>query len=233
MPTPLDRRIVGVLPAAGMATRMGGLPKFLLPVLGDSSALLDRHVSEMLKVVSQVVIPTRPENASLLGRYGDQPGVTVICMTTATMSETVLRVNQVVRADAYVLGMPDTYFHGESPYRRLVAALAGQTDLALALWRIRPSQRGKLGQIELNEGTRVTSSQDKDSACEYPWSWGAIAYSESILSLLNPGSPHIGYIIQPAVDASKSVIGLPMSGEYYDCGSATEYREVLNLESQS
>jgi hypothetical protein len=224
-----DTRILGILPAAGLATRMGGLPKFLLPTMGDYSSLLDRHVEEMLQVVAHVVIPTRPEHATLLGRYGDRAGVTLMCMTTRTMSETVIRVHASASADGYVLGMPDTYFHGDSPYGVLADSIGRGNDLALALWNIRPAQRGKLGQVQLDSANRVTGSRDKDPECDFPWSWGALAYRSKVLDLLDPQSPHIGYAIQPAIDASLRVLGYPMGGKYFDCGTPSEYREVLEL----
>ena len=51
---------IGVLPASGRASRIGGIPKFCLPI-SDERSLLQWHVEQMLEVCDEVRVSTRPE----------------------------------------------------------------------------------------------------------------------------------------------------------------------------
>jgi molybdopterin-guanine dinucleotide biosynthesis protein A len=46
-------RTIGVLPASGKASRIGGIPKFCLPI-SDERSLLQWHVEQMLEVCDEV-----------------------------------------------------------------------------------------------------------------------------------------------------------------------------------
>ena len=49
---------IGLLPASGSAKRLGGLPKFSLPV-NETSSLLEYHVNLMEEVCDEIRISTR------------------------------------------------------------------------------------------------------------------------------------------------------------------------------
>jgi len=140
----------GILPAAGLATRMRGLPKFLLPCDDQYTTLIEKHVTKLLSTCETVWIPTRPEQTILLETLGlSSDRVVVVPMTTGTMTQTVLRLANISGAPRFVLVMPDTYFFGEQPYEYLATS---KNELNLACWDIRPEQRGKLGQVLIEKG---------------------------------------------------------------------------------
>ena len=124
--------------------------------------------------------------------------------------------------------MPDTYFFGEQPYDYLANS---RSELNLACWEMQPEQRGKLGQVQIEGGTsgRVLDSKDKDPDCQFPFSWGAMAFDKSTLSLANAEMPHTGYVIQPALPAGIPVEARVLKGRYFDCGTPREYLEMLEL----
>lgn len=210
-----------ILPAAGLATRMRGLPKFLLPCDESYETLIERHVRNLIDRVDRIWIPTRPQNAALLEILKiPSEKVVLISTTTQTMSETVLRVMQVSSAEHFTLYMPDTYFWGEAPYE----SLCKPHELKLALWKIRENQLGKLGQVRFNSKTNaVTDSQDKNASCVYPHAWGAMTFSRRAAGFLEPKTPHSGYMINPSIQAGLDVTGQVMDGEYFDCGTPSEY----------
>jgi choline kinase len=221
--------IDGILPAAGLATRMRGLPKFLLPCDDEYTTLIEKHVSSLLETCDTVWIPTRPEQTILLETLGiSSDRVVVVPMTTATMTQTVLRLANISGASRFVMVMPDTHFVGEQPYQYLSE---GKSDLNLACWKIRQEQLGKLGQVLIEGGThgKVLDSKDKDPNCAFPHSWGAMSFNRSILQLAVAEMPHTGYAINPALMAGKSVEGKVFSGKYFDCGTPREYLELLAL----
>ena len=219
----------GILPAAGLATRMRGLPKFLLPCDDEYTTLIEKHVTNLLITCETVWIPTRPEQTILLETLGlSSDRVVVVPMTTKTMTQTVLRLAKVSGAPRFVLVMPDTYFFGEQPYEYLANS---KNELNLACWDIRPEQRGKLGQVLIENGNKgvILDSKDKDRDCQFPHSWGAMAFDRSILDLADENMPHTGYLIEPALLAGKTVEGSVMDGRYFDCGTPREYLQMLDL----
>ena len=210
-----------ILPAAGLASRMRGLPKFLLPCEGSYETLIERHIKNLIGMVDRIWIPTRPQNAALLELL-DIPSerVVLLSLSTETMSETILRVLQVSSAENFSLFMPDTYFLGELPYEEMCIP----SELKLALWRIRPEQAGKLGQVKFDPVTKaIQDSQDKNPECDYVHSWGAMSFSRESSKFLDPRSPHSGYMINPAIRSGVEVTGTVMHGEYFDCGTPAEY----------
>jgi hypothetical protein len=219
----------GILPAAGLATRMRGLPKFLLPCDDHYTTLIEKHLSSMLETCETVWIPTRPEQTILLESLGlSSDRVVVVPMTTQTMTQTILRLTNISGAPRFVMVMPDTYFLGEQPYEYLANS---KNNLNLACWGIRPEQRGKLGQVLIdgeNEGP-ILDTKDKEPDCTFPNSWGAMGFDRSLLDLADAGMPHTGYLTKPALLAGMSVEGRVMNGMYFDCGTPSEYLQMLAL----
>jgi hypothetical protein len=218
----------GLIPASGAASRMRGIPKFLLPCDEEYLTLLERHVINMLKYCKMVWIPTRPELTILIESLGiTSERVVVIPMVTKTMTETILKVAAISSAADFMLCMPDTYFEGELPYESL-AGLKG--DLKLACWEIRPEQKGKLGQILFqagNEKLEVIDSRDKDPSCTFDHSWGAMSFKRGLLELGDLEMPHTGYLIKPALENGLFVEGYVVKGSYFDCGTPKEYIQML------
>lgn len=210
-----------ILPAAGLATRMRGLPKFLLPCEGTFETLIERHIRNLLDRVDRIWIPTRPQHAALLELLEiPSEKVVLLSLSTATMSETVIRVMSVSSSNNFCVFMPDTYFLGQLPY----SSLCEPSTLKLALWEIRPEQKGKLGQVRFNSQTGlVEDTRDKDPLCDFNHSWGAMSFSREAASLLSPEDPHTGYMINPALELGLEVSAEVFQGMYFDCGTPSEY----------
>jgi hypothetical protein len=218
----------GLIPASGAALRMRGIPKFLLPCDDEYLTLLERHVTNMLNHCQMVWIPTRPDLTILIESLGvTSERVVVIPMVTTTMTETILKVAAISNAKEFMLCMPDTYFEGKLPYEELGAL---DCDLNLACWKIRPEQKGKLGQILFGLGSeknKVIDSRDKDPACTFDFSWGAMSFTRELLQLGNAEMPHTGYLIKPAIEKGLDIRGFVVDGEYFDCGTPKEYLQML------
>ena len=212
-----------ILPAAGSALRMRGLPKFMLPCSQDYETLLERHVSNLLPLVDTIWIPTRPEFAHLIVKLGFGPKVIVHALETETMSETVIEVSRFAKADRFILCMPDTYFHNDLPYENLSNSAS---NLDLTVFRIRADQRGKLGQIQISDDGEATDAVDKDPACNYEFAWGAMSFTSDFIDLLRKPEPHVGYAIPRAIKKFK-VTAKPSQTEYFDCGTPSEYLRML------
>lgn len=151
-----------------------------------------------------VWIPTRPELAPLLESLKlPSDRVVVVSLSTQTMTETVSRTAKLSPAERFIVAMPDTFFFGENPWPSLAQS---NSLLFTALWNIRTEQVGKLGQINLN-GDSVLDCQDKNPLCNYPFIWGAMSFNRELLSLAQADFPHIGYMINPAINHGFEVGG--------------------------
>ena len=219
--------IDAILPTAGRAMRMRGLPKFLLPAGPDYLTLIERHISELLDVCRTVWIPTRPEQTILLDTLKlASDRVVIVPMTTETMTETVLRISGISSAERFLMVMPDTYFAGEKPYQYLSQS---QADMTLAAWALRSDQIGKLGQVQISQTPEgiVTGAEDKNPDCKYPYSWGAMAFTKHALSFGSTDMATIGSILPELIRSGINVQARVMDGVYYDCGTPAEYVEML------
>jgi len=214
-----------IIPAAGLATRMRGIPKFLLPCDEVYTSLIERHLNHLLGKVDTIWIPTRPDLVMLLESLGiARDKVVILPVITENMSQTVARVLQISSALHFNLFMPDTYFLGELPYE----TLNNEQDFAnLACWRIREEQKGKLGQVRINSLNMVTDIKDKVPDCDYEFSWGAVSFSKKLMKYINLTDPHIGYAVSAAVESGEKVGASIVDGEYFDCGTPVDYLKML------
>lgn len=216
---------LGMLPAAGTASRMRGLPKFLLPVTENVQTLIEHHVELLADLVDKILIPTRPENVNLLERLNLPDKVELSILSTETMSETLRKALRGVNFESCILGMPDTFYASRNPY--LTLAQDPEADVKLALWATKPSQRGQVGSVELGADEEILRCEDKSQAWDFGQHWGALRFNEPALELLDPRTPHVGFLINPSVAAGLKVIGTTIEGEYFDCGTFSEYRRCL------
>lgn len=220
-------KVHGILPAAGSAVRLRGLPKFSLPINSSFTTLLEWHVAQMLEVVDTVYIPIRAGTKSVLQSLDVlSSAVIAVEVDTATMSESVIAAVECSSASRFVLGMPDTWFSSKgNVYERLIAT---DSDVAIACFPIRQDQVGKVGQVELGEAGRVARIVDKNPECSFPLLWGAVSFGKDLMKFSSPGDPHIGQALARWVDASRPASGIVLGDSYFDCGTGEEYWRLLS-----
>ena len=132
--------------------------------------------------------------------------------------------NVVLEPESFLLIMPDTFFVGQKPYNQLDS----NTDFCnLACWEIRDSQRGKLGEVKINQENSVVDMVDKKPDNGYKYSWGALTFNKKLVKYINADEPHIGYAVKNGIDAGEKVFASVVDGKYYDCGTPSEYVELL------
>ena len=212
--------MIGIIPASGLATRFRGIPKFLLPAPGQATSLLEYHIIEMMAVCERVLVGVRPEHTKHLD-LGNFDRVELVELETKTMTETVLKLCAQSNSNNFLLTMPDTIFIGEKPTNQLVGL--DDSDLQIAIWEHEDSYRGRVGQISIDENGNVLDSIDKSLECTYPWFWGAMRFNRKVLSLMDPDSPHVGYVVSTSIQAGLQVQAKQIKGKYFDCGSFENY----------
>jgi hypothetical protein len=201
---------------------MRGIPKFLLPIRPGPETLLEHHVRLMEDVCDRILIPTTAESLPFLSGMALPARVTLLTLKTDTMAETVVQALAGERFNQCILGMPDTYYEG-NPYQAL--SMINQ-PLALAVWKSREDQKGKLGSVQL-EDNKVLQVVDKDPQQEFGVHWGAMAFSHDVANTIDSNWDTVGNLIHATIRAGTTVEAALIPGDYYDCGTFGEY--VLGL----
>lgn len=216
-----------IIPAAGTASRLRGLPKFLLPTHSNSVTLIERHLNFLRTHFDKILIGINPDFSRNLNSVLSQDHqIKFFEMSTRTMMETVTRLTNKTVNDNFMLIMPDTYF---SDYSEIATYLENENPElgALFCWKIEEYQLGKLGQVLIDDKSNIIDIQDKNPLCSYKSFWGAAIFSRKHLHGAVNSDPHIGYLYQRLIKKGEIVKAYKVNGDYYDCGTQKEYIEML------
>jgi hypothetical protein len=223
-----------IIPAAGSASRIGGLPKYLLPVGKLALPLLFFHIKMAQNCNYPVRIAVHPSLAEYISELCLNWGfidAKVISIQSKTMTETCLHMTSDLPESATVtISMPDTFYTQMNSIDTLTSLIKLQEIApSLALWKIQASQIGKLGQVEIDaSASKIMRIVDKDLSCTFESSWGMIALPLSILRTFSILDPAIGMSLEKLISVGLNLNYLEIPGKYFDCGTITEYREALN-----
>ena len=191
-----------IIPAAGFALRMKGMPKFLLPSSKHYESLLEIHLNNLKTICDKIWVPTRPEIIQLLDSLGFTDEDIIIFPTiTDTMSETVNKVLNVSNSENFILIMPDTFFYGDKPYE----VLDPSPEIAdVACWKIRSEQKGKLGQVKQNS-KYIEDIKDKSKDCDYEYSWGCFTFSRELEKYIVSKDPMLAMLLKMQLKMDKTL----------------------------
>jgi hypothetical protein len=226
---------VVVLPVGGNASRMMGLPKFLLPV-NETEVLIEKHCRGAIDAgYDKVVVITRPVYADLLKGLFEKcdlkVDLVVLESPTLTMNET-LQNGLITPPCLYenfsiTVALADTVFLGEEYSEIYGRLLKSENDFVLGLFEIRIDQLGKLGQVDLDEGGAVVDIKDKSLDCEYSHIWGLAKFPGSSIEKINVKDAHIGITFEDWLHSGVKIFPSVNHAQYFDCGTFAEYRQFL------
>ena len=220
--------MLSILPAAGYARRMKGIPKFLLPIDKNYKSLLEYHIENLLPLSDELIIPTRKDLLPIIKSLDyDFSNIIFLEVETDTMNETVSEVLKRFNYSQALIIMPDTYFSTGYPFLDLENSI--DSMCTLACWKIRDEQRGKLGEVKIENGL-VKQIIDKDINTGFEHSWGSILFNKDFEKYINSKDLHIGYSVASALENNIKVNTYLMEGKYYDCGTPDEYIQLLKEE---
>lgn len=209
-------RIVGVIPAAGHATRLQPLrcSKEVLEIGGRP--LID-YVAERMRAtpVDELRVVTRPDKEDVAD-HARSLGATVIVATPETLPESILHGARGLAGDTIVLvGFPDTIWEPPDGFRRLVAALTGGVEVSLGLFRFAEPER--CDAVSLTTGGVVKRIEVKARRPSSDLVWGAAAIRARALRDLDP-TAELGRSLGDLARTGR-VVGLELSQEYVDLGT--------------
>lgn len=206
-------KTVGLIPASGSASRLGGLPKFALPI-SDKSSLLGWHVSNLLKVCDEVRVSTQSKWVPLVESM-DLP-ISLINKEPSTLSDAIVSLAN-SGDDQYIFTMPDTYYANleRNPFETLFEQ---PEEIILGCFDCPPSLKGKVGQVDLVQN-RIVAAADKNPECSFPFMWGYMAFKHGQIQKLPADSDTPSLLIDKWISAGITVGAHYNSGEYIDVGS--------------
>jgi hypothetical protein len=211
---------IGILPASGKAARVGGIPKFCLPI-SDERSLLQWHVEQMLEVCDEVRVSTRAEWVPIIQNM--DMNIKLIVREPSTMSDAVkFMVGEY--NDTVLVGMPDTYILGaqKNIYKEMIKSPG---DLVLGTWECNEELKGRVGQV-LISGDKVLSSKDKTANCDYQHMWGTMLFRKNLIRYIDVELEHPGKQIQEWIDMSLDVRAVKPGGKYMDIGTLKGLKQL-------
>ena len=218
--------IQGIIAAAGQASRINGIPKFLLPLTGSDNYLLNRTINILNDSGADLIsIGLSDYTYNISKPFID--GLNAQQVKTKTMNETIQILNK-DHGNISICIMPDTYFDNPSGVPKSVELLKNNDSIAsICIWKLRKSQRGSVGQVEI-DGDRVVSVNDKDENCNFPYVWGTVAWKKELNKYIDAKDPHIGYAVQKATENGEKISYVLNDGYYFDCGTVEQYWKLIN-----
>lgn len=213
---------IGILPASGRASRVGGIPKFCLPI-SDERSLLQWHVEQMLEVCDEVRVSTRSEWVPIVQNM--DMNIKLIVREPSTMSDAI---NFMVGDynDTVVVGMPDTYiFNGpQNIYKELF--IKTNADLVLGAWECSDELKGRVGQIKINLSGDVVESKDKVSDCDFSDMWGTMLFRKNMIRYIDTKLDHPGKQIQEWINGRFHITAVKPGGRYMDIGTLKGLKQL-------
>ena len=250
-----NQRIVGVIPAAGKATRIAPLPgsKELFPI-GFGDTIHDGRVRRYPKVVSQYLVDNMARAGAtevyfVLGEgkldimeyYGDGQrfGVRLAYLMMDRlwgMPYTIHQAYHWMRDADVIFGMPDTIFTPSDAFSQLLALQNRmRADLTLGLFKTAQPQR--LSMVKYDQDDRVLAIFDKPAHTDLLYTWGIACWGTRFTELLHQ---EVGFhpkrenevvlaeIFQRAVETGLNIRALRFdSGEYIDIGTPEDLQVAV------
>ncbi len=220
----MKKDIKTFIPAAGLATRLGGIPKFLLPV-NDRQTLIGFHIDNLKKIKNnEILIGTNKKFYKTLQDIYEE--ISIKKINSSSMVQTVTKLNLENKKLSLVI-MPDTYFENYKIIEYMREKITSSNlDVVLGIWKIKQSQIGKLGQCKL-DGDSVKKIIDKDVNCKEEYFWGLIMWKPSFNNFISDKDLHFGTSLNRAIENNLKIGYVKSQDEYFDCGTFDEYQNLL------
>jgi glucose-1-phosphate thymidylyltransferase len=211
--------IVGVIPAAGHATRLQPLSgsKELLPVRGKP--VIDYLVERMRAGGStRLRVVTRPEKADVIA-HAEEIGAEVVLGHPATVSESFLSGMEGLGGEVVILiGFPDSIWEPVDGYRVLVDAVRDGCEVALGLFRLPRDELLRSDVVVRGVGGRIERIDVKPDAAASDWIWGCAAARVETWAGMAAFEWPGGYVDRLCREA-RDVRGFELSDSWLDIGT--------------
>jgi glucose-1-phosphate thymidylyltransferase len=215
--------VVGVIPAAGYATRLQPLDisKEVYPIGGRP--VMDYLIERMRAApCTELRVVTRPDKRDV-AENAARNGATVIEANPATLAESFLTgMRGLADDDVVLLGFPDSIWEPVDGFARVIELLR-RWDVGLGLFQATDLRRHE--PVVFDDSGEVRRIEFKPERPSSDWTWGcAAAAARTLRGLQYEDEPGIFF---NSLSAEGRVAGVCLSGGYLDIGTRTGLREAL------
>jgi dTDP-glucose pyrophosphorylase len=174
-------RIVGIVPAAGYATRLQPLEGSKEVYRVGGRPLMDYVVERMRAVpCDELRVVTRPDKRDVV-EHCAEIGANVVEAAPATLAESIaLGVEGLGDDDVALIGLPDTIWEPTDGFAQLLAELDPETDVVLGLFTSAEAERSDVVLVE--PSGVVTGVEVKPQQPATNLIWGCAAARVSALT---------------------------------------------------
>ena len=232
----MKKNILGLIACGGTASRIFNIPKFILPLKNKNLSLLSNWCMLMIeKRCDKIIIGSSVANNSFIEhiintQLNDYRNLIIIKIihNTATMNETILKMVENENYDLAIMGMPNT--HVDYISDNLINKILDDNEIIIGsyLWNVRNIQREKIGLCNIDDNY-IIDIIDKNKDCDYNYGWGAIIFKKEFENYIKIDDLHLGYSMKLALNNSIKIPYEIINGQYWDCGTVSEYKEYLNF----
>lgn len=248
--------LIGLIPAAGLATRLPNLPcsKEIYPI-GTYTKFVEGqtieypkpiilYLIERLKAagVQKTFIITNKQKSDILTFLGDGNFINMqfsylVQEENNGMPNALNLAFSWSKDSIFLFGMPDTIFFPENAFAALLDKfLETQADLTLGLF---PTDKpSKFGMVKFDEQENLIRTIDKPQVTNLKYMWGIACWSNIFRTFMNTyiqDNPRkdelvLGTVIQAAHDSGLHVNVLPFTGgEYFDIGTPEDLQRTIEI----
>ena len=239
----ISRKMWGIIPAAGSASRMQPLAmsKELLPVGSrvENGVERPRAVSEYLVErlirggAGKLCFVISPSKGDIIEYYGSRPLAADVVYTVqprpSGLCDAVFRAAPLIREDERVaIGLPDTIWFPEDALKELPP-----DQLSFLLFPVDHPE--SFDAVVTDDRGAVVEIQVKSAQARSCWIWGAIAMPGRIFHALHSlwQMPHrqdeyFGSLINDWLRRGGTAIGVRAGREYIDTGTLEGYRTAIH-----
>jgi glucose-1-phosphate thymidylyltransferase len=248
---PLRMPLVGLIPAAGRAERLGPLPcsKELLPIgfretpRGPAPKVAGHYLLERFRAAGvRRAFMVLHESKQDVPRYfgtGEIADVALAYLAipgSRSVPETLDRAYPFVEDSIVALGFPDVIFEPADAYAPLIARQAATgADLVLGLF---PTERFRTtDMVELSPDGRVVRVEVRPESTSLRYNWLIAVWSPVFTRFLHEavrsapagdGEFQIGAVVRSAVESGLHVEGMEFpAGSYRDVGTPAELAAAI------
>jgi glucose-1-phosphate thymidylyltransferase len=220
--------VIGVIPAAGYATRLEGSP---YAAVGESKEMLEirgrpvmAHLVERMRAAGcdDIRVVTRPDKYDVL-TYANDAGLSVVTGRTAhvvaSVSLALIRPTNLADDDVILLGFPDTVWRPDDGFALLLQEMAVRdADVMLGLFGSDEAARGDVVTLLTDEpvGT-VTAIEVKPAQPSSRLIWGIAAVRRGALTGWDAESEPGRWFARLA--PAGRVLGAYLSDDFVDIGT--------------
>jgi glucose-1-phosphate thymidylyltransferase len=221
--------IVGIIPAAGYATRLQPLRESKEVYEVGGKPMMYYLLERMRRApCSEVRVVTRPEKRDVIDNATRQ-GAAIVEASPPTLAASFLAgMRGLADDDVVLLGFPDSIWEPVDGYRRVVEELGAGWEVVLGLFRATDLRRYE--PVVADASGTVSRIEFKPEHPSSDWIWGCAAAPARVLRGLE-GVDEPGVYINSLCPRGV-VRGVRLSDTYIDMGTRDGLRQVTEMFSQ-